>query len=224
MHVHIAISGASPEPITKAFNTISGIDKVYILYSKKYQDTAKKLESFIEEGMAEPNLVMITGFDFQEIVDRIYDIYEKESGKDVKFSINITGGTNLMAAAACSTAFFIGATIYYVQWDPELPVSKQLVEIPAPKTHNVNGLGEMTRKILGYISEEDRKGKAVTNSSISSRFDSTKQATAYHIRRLEHEKLITVERGLEMNGIMDNRQSRIVLTRQGRMISNWMIL
>ena len=50
-------------------------------------------------------------------MNTIYRIYERENGKGVTFSINITGGTNLMAAAACSCAFFIGTTIYYVMDD-----------------------------------------------------------------------------------------------------------
>ena len=44
MHVHIATAGQAVEPVIKAFNAIPGIDKVYILYSKVYGESALELE------------------------------------------------------------------------------------------------------------------------------------------------------------------------------------
>ncbi len=83
----------------------------------KFQESIDKVTESLSNFKVEVIPEYISGFDFQEFVNTIYRIYERENGKGVTFSINITGGTNLMAAAACSCAFFIGATIYYVMDD-----------------------------------------------------------------------------------------------------------
>lgn len=81
----------------------------------------------------------------------------------MRYTMNITGGMNLMAAAACSTAFFMDAVIYCVMYDrekeemgePQDPMEDGVVHIPTPKIPNVNGLGPKTREILEYILDED---------------------------------------------------------------------
>ena len=51
MHVHIATAGQAVEPVIKAFNAISGVDKVYILYSEPFLESARYLESFFGNAM-----------------------------------------------------------------------------------------------------------------------------------------------------------------------------
>ena len=71
----------------------------------------------------------------------------------MRYTMKITGGMNLMAAAACSTAFFMDAEIYCVMYDrekeemdePQGPVEDGVVHILTPKIPNVNGLGPNPR-------------------------------------------------------------------------------
>lgn len=223
MHVHIATMGKVQEPIKKAFNAIPGIDRVYLIGSSKYEESAEELKAFFTSGMASCEIVYVTGFDFQEIVSTIYRIYETERGKNVEFSINITGGTNLMAAAACSCAFFIGAEIYYVNWDPSVSIREQLIHIPTPKTPELSKIKGKTRTILKFILERTEKGCVISNSNISSQFDIDKQNSSYHLKILAGEGLIRIEKGYrKTNGQMDNRRNTIILTEQGRIVANWL--
>ena len=217
MHVHIATAGQAVEPVIKAFNAIPGIDKVYILYSKVYGESALELESFFGKAMVPVVLRPINGFDFQNIVDNIYAIYQAEHGKGVEFSINITGGTNLMAAAACSCAFFVGAKIYYVLRDPEKTAAEQLVQIPTPRTPNLEKIKGKTAAILGFILEKSQRGEDVRSSDIGKAFDVDKQNSSYHLGVLEGEGLI--ERVTDSN---DKRVKLVRLTSQGRLVASWL--
>ena len=217
MHVHIATAGQAVEPVIKAFNAIPGIDKVYILYSKVYGESALELESFFGKAMVPVVLRPINGFDFQNIVDNIYAIYQAEHGKGVEFSINITGGTNLMAAAACSCAFFVGAKIYYVLRDPEKTAAEQLAQIPTPRTPNLERIKGKTAAILGFILEKSQRGEDVRSSDIGKAFDVDKQNSSYHLGVLEGEGLI--ERVTDPN---DRRVKLVRLTSQGRLVASWL--
>lgn len=217
MHIHIATAGQAVEPVIKAFNAIPGIDKVYILYSKVYGESALELESFFGKAMVPVVLRPINGFDFQNIVDNIYAIYQTEHGKGVEFSINITGGTNLMAAAACSCALFVGAKIYYVLRDPEKTAAEQLVQIPTPRAPNLEKIKGKTAAILGFILEKSQRGEEVRSSDIVRAFDVDKQNSSYHLSTLEGEGLI--ERVTDPN---DRRVKLVRLTSQGRLVASWL--
>ena len=222
MHVHIATVGYQPEPVKKAFNAIPGIDKVYLLCGEKFHEKGEELVSFFENGMAKAELVLINGFNFNEIIQNIYRIYHMNKGRKTEFSINITGGTNLMAAAACSSAFFIGAKIYYVSWDDNKSLSEQLVEIPTPHTPNLDSLKPFTKDVLKFIYEEDCNGSIITNSTISNHFGRVKQNISYHVKRLKDEGLITAERGVIEDGKVLNNLVSLNLTDQGRLIASWL--
>lgn len=222
MHVHIASMGKAKEPVIKGLRAIPGIDKVYILASQKYLVEAEEVKGISEAMMMDTEIRCISGFNFQEITENINRIHHENYKPGVKFSINITGGTNLMAAAACSCAFLIGATIYYVQWDESLSVSEQLQEIPMPHSPNLGLIKEKTRDILQYIYEQSSKGP-VSNADIIQLFAIDKQNSGYHLRKLESEGLIKITKGFcTSDGKVDNRRNTIHLTDQGKMVALWM--
>lgn len=219
MHVHIATIGGSPEPVTKAINAISpGIDRIHLLASDRFRSVAEDVADTCRKLQIVPSIENVSGFDFQEIVNAISRIYDEENAKGVTFSINITGGTNLMAAAACSCAFFIGATIYYVHWRPDEPMSEQLEEIPVPNVPNLSSIKGKTRDILVYILRETRAGHQVSNKSVAAEFNAQKQNSGYHLSKLAANGLILMERNPD-----DRRLNDISLTGQGTLIANWLM-
>lgn len=217
MHVHIATVGQAVEPIIKGFNAIPGIDKVYLLYSEPFLESARHLEDFFGNAMVPVELTPIGGFDFQGIVDVIYSVYEREHGKGVEFSINITGGTNLMAAAACSCAFFVGARICYVLRDPERSAAEQLVWIPTPRVPDLGKIKGKSAEILSFILDLTKNGVRITSNDVNQRFNVDKQNSSYHLGILEGEGLITREQDPA-----DKRVKVISLTSQGRLVASWL--
>jgi DNA-binding transcriptional ArsR family regulator len=219
MHIHIAMMGKVTEPVTKAFQAL-GFDKLYLLSGTKFQESVEKVTEALSVFNVEVVPEYISGFDFQEIVNTIYHIYERENGKGVEFSINITGGTNLMAAAACSCAFFIGATIYYVM-DDDKPVKEQVLSIPTPKTPNMAALKPETREILRYILKKVEGGGYATTVELMEEFDKTKQTLNHQIKILRDEGLVENGDIRRADGKIDRRYRSIVLTQQGRLVASW---
>ena len=126
-----------------------------------------------------------------------------------------------MAAASCSCAFFIGATIYYVM-DGKGPVKDQVVPIPTPKTPNMAALKDDTKRILRYILEQTELKRPVTTAGLMEEFDKTKQSLNHQINILRNEGLVENSDGIAPNGKTDRRYRTIVLTRQGRLVASWM--
>ena len=219
MHIHIAPMGESTQPVTKAFQAL-GFDKLYLLSSEKFQKSIEYVTESLSSFNVEVVPIPVSGFLFQEIVDAIYRIYESENGKRVSFSINITGGTNLMAAAACSCAFFIGATIYYVMND-DRPVKEQVKSIPTPKTPNLAALKPETRRILRFILKMVEEGGYATTAELKDEFNKSKQSLNYQINILRNEGLVENGEIIQSNGKVDRRCKSIVLTQQGRLVASW---
>ena len=219
MHIHIAPMGESTQPVTKAFQAL-GFDKLYLLSNEKFQKSIDYVTESLSGFNVEVAPVHVSGFLFQEIVDAIYQIYESENGKGVGFSINITGGTNLMAAAACSCAFFIGATIYYVMNDSR-PVKEQVQSIPTPKTPNLAALKPETRKILRFILKMVEEDGYATTAELKDEFNKSKQSLNYQINILRNEGLVENGEIVLSNGKVDRRCKSIVLTQQGRLVASW---
>lgn len=223
MHIHIASVGSGTENVVTGFNAASSIDKLYLIASNQRKHSAEDLEKRMTSLGIECHTIGVSGFNFQEIVDAIYGIYgENVNTKNVRYTMNITGGTNLMAAAACSTAFFIKAEIYYVMYDREKadrgeeqdPIEKRVIQIPTPKIPNVNGLGPATREILEYILNNDDSD--LTSVDVAEAFGYSRQALKHHTDILKKEGIIKVEKWTR-----NNRLSNISLTQEGRMVAGW---
>ncbi len=223
MHIHIASVGSGTESVISGFNGVAAIDRLYLIGSRQRRHSSEALEKKMKNLGIDCRTVLVSGFDFQEIVDTIYGIYgENADRNDVRYTINITGGTNLMAAAACSTAFFIKAEIYYVMYDRDKaergedqdPIGDRVIRIPTPKIPNVNGLGPATREILEYILDND--GPDLTSVKVADAFGLSRQALKHHTDILKKEEIIEVEKWTR-----NNRLSKIALTQEGRMVAGW---
>lgn len=221
LKVHIATVGSSREPILKVIRCIPGIDVLYLLHTSGglSEESARGIGEWIRGMIPDVRLRMIPLLDFMGIVQVIYDIRDEMEGRDVEFSINITGGTNLIAAAACYSSYYIRAQIYYsVRGEEGDPVESQVIRVEAPKAIDVSRYKELTRDILAYILRMSNENRQVTKTMIASEFGITKQKVGYHTGILEKDSLLKqVE---YMNGDrVDSRRSELVLTPQGVMVA-----
>ena len=224
MHIHIATLGKNTDPVIKGFRGISGIDKAYIIYSSKYQESADEVEDFLEKANIPATMKPIDEYDFSKIMDCIVDINNTETEKGVKkqYSINVTGGTKIMGFAAYSSAYFIGATVYYVkETDDNTPIEKQIMTLMTTKPPKQSKTEKKFRTILNFIQEETSANKVVTSTKICDKFGFTKQQVAYYIKNMREDGMITVSNGIEDNGKMNYSFNSIKLTQQGQMIAKF---
>lgn len=218
MHVHIAISGERTDPVIKGFRLIPGIDKVYLLYSYNYKASADLIMGYLESGGTPAEAVPVHPYDFTEVMDRISEIHAREeaSGPN-KYTMNVTGGTKPMAFAAYSSAYFVGATVYYVQERDDLPLEEQLLTLLTTRAPRNSRSDRKAREILRYVYSETSAGRTVTNSGIAERFGLSKQQVSYYVSNMRGDGLITAERGADEGGRRNFRYNSVRLTQQGVM-------
>ncbi len=216
--------GKNTDPVLKGFRGIPGIDKSYILYSSKYKESADEVEDFLDRANIPAVMRPIDEYDFSKVMDSIVDIdrAEKETGIRKKYSINVTGGTKVMGFAAYSSAYFIGATVYYVkETNEDVPISDQIMTLMTTKPPKQSKTEKKSRAILNFILEETSAGEVVTNTKICERFGFTKQQVAYYIKNMREDGAINVINGIESNGRMNYSFNSIELTQQGHMIAKF---
>jgi len=224
MHVHIAMMGDSKEGVVKGFKAIAGIDKLYIIHGNK-PSICEAVEGVMREIGAlgcKCSDYTISGFDLQEVVDAVCEIYNREYSKGTSFSINITGGTNVMSAGAATGAMITGIPMYYVLFPkegPELPLNEAVRSVPTPKIPNVSALNGSQRKILAYLRDSTTEEEHLSNKAISEGTGISEVMVGRNIAYLESEKLVETER--RKSG--DSRYKVVKLTREGRMVAKWLM-
>jgi len=229
MHIHIAFTGNSIESTLNVIRAVAA-DKVYLMYGSLdadggYRKRAEETRSAVEAMGGKCEIRMVDIMDFLSIVDEIYNVYEENSkGPGDTFSVDITRGTNLMAAAACCTAFFTGAQVYYSHDATKMKYSSLrdlLIEIPSPKIPNIQKMGDETIEILRYIEERSRANSPVINAEIGRRFDISTPTAKYHTDRLEEAGLIERLDPISKAKGGDGRAKPFQITREGRFVLRW---
>ena len=222
MHVHITPVGFSREPIMKVISKISGVDSLFLLHTSNSESrsTAEGIRDTLSSMIPSITLRTIPFSDFMGIVSTIYSIFEETNRGDTAYSVNITGGTNLMAAATCYSSYYIHARIYYSLNSADLPIDRQVIEVNAPAAVDVSGYKDLTKDILRLLLKRREDGVPVTNTDIARAFGINKQKAGYHIRILVDDGLLKkTDYSLE-DGRIDGRRNDLVLTPQGVMIAN----
>jgi CRISPR locus-related DNA-binding protein len=233
MNVHIALIGRTMEPALKGYQYY-GMDKLFLLHTQDteefpFKKTAEEVKRRLADvGFSNVFLVEINPFDMNNIIEAIVRIAENE--KQASIYINITGGTNLMAGAACSATFFIGAKAYYVLDENRLPkgstLEDQILELPTPKVPYARNLQKTQLKILSKLVQYN--GTA-SNRQLHYELKTSPQKLSYNIRELETKGFVTTKRGWEVQKMyrgkpfikVDRRILAVSITNAGRLVTSW---
>jgi|GEM_PF-826829 len=216
--------GLTKGGVIKGYNAIASIDRLYIVHGDKPEICEKVEEVRKELGSlgCECFERKISGFDLQEVVDAVCEIYNKEYSKDTRFSINITGGTNVMSAGAATGAMITGIPMYYVMYPQdgsEIPLDEAIRSVPTPKIPNVNALKEPHRKILAYLRDNSSDGIQIFNKDVSEGTGISDVMVGRQLNYLAKEGLVLLEKGK----LRDRRLQLVSLTREGRMVAKWLM-
>ncbi len=235
MSVHIALMGRTKEPVLEGLwkhgSLMHGeVFKLFILHSRNsetfpFENYARDLaKTLVEAGFPNIELIVIDAFNMYNIIETIHNIAEVEPRREI--FVNITGGTNLMAAAACIAAFIIGARAYYVL-DTRLIDSdtSPILELPLPNIPPLKSLQGHQLEILRYLKLRDGRS---SNVDLRAEIDVSPQVLSYHIKSLEKMRLITtkkgwttkIQRGQDVIQKTDSRALCIELTMAGKLAAN----
>lgn len=214
MSIHIVPHGQTTVHIKRGLQAYGSADSVRLLTSEKFQSVGNELaEELIEFGY-NVEIDLIDAFDLRDVVDTVVSVARENPDQEIY--VNITGGTNLMAGAATASAFFIGATPYYVL-EPqtgEESVDELVKKLPSPTqplTFEIEGLQLNVLQTLGEWAEEGRRG--VILREIGEKLGESSQKISYHISQLEAKGLVETE--------MEGRMKHVYVTDVGRLYLQW---
>jgi hypothetical protein len=224
MEIHIMSIGTNIGHAQTALRKFN-YDKVYFIvgkpvknekrneFLKKYRtsnDNAAGLKKHVEDGGGEAEIVKVPVFNKDSLnllLEEYKKIIEDEVGNNIH--INITGGTNLMGAAALSAAYFNSVSAYYVL-DPNFSDSKEtILNLPIPKIVYTNALTTKQKFVLKKIGEKkhlSRMGELVDKKEIKSI-----QALKPHIDALDKMGLIKINKESKRYEIEPSESGKIII-------------
>jgi hypothetical protein len=212
------------EPVLKGFQHYGGVKKLYLLHSAndpefKFRDLAEEVRRRLRAtGFEHTELRQIDPFDMENIINNIVEIAENDHSH---LYLNITGGTNLMAGAACAASFFVGASAYYVLGRKGTNESR-VIELPVPHIPYNRVLQKSQLAVLACIRDI---GNFATSVAIRDRMGFSPQKLSYHIKELEKKALVVTSRGRMVTSgkhkQVDRRKISVSLTNAGRLVLTW---
>lgn len=214
MSLHIVPHGETTVHIKRGLQAYGSADHVQLLTSEKFQSVGNELAQELTEFGYNVEIDLIDAFDLRDVVDTVVSVARKNPDQEIY--VNITGGTNLMAGAATASAFFIGATPYYVL-EPqtgEESVDDLVKKLPSPTqplNFEIEGLQLDVLETLGGWDEEGRKG--VILREIGEELSESSQKISYHVSQLEEKGLVETE--------MEGRTKHVYVTDVGRLYLQW---
>lgn len=213
MTVHIAPHGRVTAHIKRGLRAHENVDEVYLLPSETFLETARELGDELQEFGYTTSIDTVDAFDLRSVVDTIVSVARAHPDDDCY--INITGGTNLMAGAATSSAFFVGASPYYVlEPQADEPIDELVVPLPAPKQPLTFDLSDAQRAVLEQLGKWDAENRThVIGREIGDELGASAQKVSYHVGELETKGLIETH--------PDGRRKEIELTDVGRLYLRW---
>lgn len=216
--IHICPVGFFPEPILNAVGALP-VDRYYFLYNENEQcleAMARIKSALLSIGQTDNIDVKIDPFDYASVVTTIMRIHHDEvrAHPDAQFYINFTSGTNIVAGACCSVSYFIGATLYYVMREDDVPRSKsEMVRIiKTPRIPDIEKMKPFAKDILLKICEKEY---GIEMQALAHHMQSTPQKINHHINAFIDSGLIIKTK--------DGRNSVFIATEQGKLLSSWII-
>lgn len=214
MSLHIVPHGQTTVHIKRGLQAFGSADKVHLLTSEKFRSVGNELAEELTQFGYAVEVDLIDAFDLRDIVDTVVSIARENPDQDTY--INMTGGTNLMAGAATASAFFIGATPYYVL-EPqtgEESVDDLVMKLPSPTqplTFEIEGLQLDVLRTLGKWDRDGRKG--VILREIGEELNESSQKISYHVSQLQEKGLVETQ--------IDGRTKHVHVTDVGRLYLQW---
>jgi len=166
MVIHIAPIGIDIGHVIQWLKETPPVEKIWIIHSKKSPkinfpqialDLKKKILSFYDDCEIQMK-INEDPFGLDSTMDAIDDIIREEEENDStlqrhEFLINVTGGTNAVAAGSIMAATLAGTTAHYIKSKKMEPgLRKYVVPLPIPAIGMMK-MNQTYHKVLKIISE-----------------------------------------------------------------------
>ena len=209
------------------------IDSVYTLSDSSSEQITAQIISIFPYLKNRINNFNIDIFDYEDVLENILKIHSLRQKEDVKFIINVTGGTKIMSLGAFMGGTLIGAEIQYIKQtlgdEEEFEVLKiQMPKVPIYEMHmlqkliiyilknETNDKSGLTQAKIRKIINKDYIGKKKFNFELKKQV--SPQIMSYHCEILEKNDLL-----IRSHDEKNRRANILTLKRLGSIIANFLI-
>jgi hypothetical protein len=170
MSVLIATVGGTESIVQLGFRMVN-VGKVILVPGKSFEQVMEKSEikqgiprvdpvrkayeltTLLENFGVDVEIYEVNPLNFKECLIRIIELIQAQP-KGTEITVNVTGGTKLLSLAAMNAACMCCCKAFYVL---EKGSGDIKVDLPSPNFGYCNNIGEVTKKILLYLLEEQKK-------------------------------------------------------------------
>jgi len=193
--VHIAMVGETTENVVYGIMKVGG-DELYPIVSETFQESSipilkkeLKVVTVNKDINGRPLTVHpFTNDAFYQIIGLIIDIVKQRKDDDIW--INITGGTNLMSAAAATGAMLTGSKAYYVSGKVG-DSQASIIKLPLMMMSEKVTKNRIRRQIIKELSHSNRP---LANDEISRIIGESKKQISKNAIFLEKRGFLVRER------------------------------
>ncbi len=231
MHIHIATVGTTTSIISDVITGVGGMDRIYLLTSNDAQNFAQAVKS--EFPRMDVRIIITDQYDFMKIINLIYEIkkdVENEFDNDdrilrnIRYSVNITGGRKIMASALAVASIYLRADIYYKKEQLEgMSIDDSIIKVDKLSLFDDSKFSNKNKEkmslIIRYLNRRERDGLMTCAADIKAEFDFKPQTISKQISNLIAEELIQKQVRYKADGSEDNRSYYVKLTPTGAMFA-----
>ena len=196
-NVQVSLVGRQPGGALQGLRVPPPIDHLILLHSddEESRAAARKVKSVAELMLphGEVELLVIDPFGMSDVLAAITAI--PRSHPDTHLTVNLSGGTNIMASAALVACFMLGADAVYIKEHiapSKRPLEDRVHRLPVPRVA-LRDLRAPQTKVLAVLRKRDRGKTEGAVSVLGRELGMPPQLASYHLKRLVRWGLVEME-------------------------------
>lgn len=220
--VHIIPIGEFPEPCLPGLHNGMPCQKVVFLNgfngndcneaNSVYSECEKQVRQAISGIIKDIETIEIEIHNYQSIIQTMLELDNrlKKEGHNPKYYINITSGTNIVAAALTTVAHFINAELYYIldTRKKKYENGEEVVRFPVLQIPDLSDLEKLHKDTFLTICDQ-----SISNTELSHKMNCSKSKLRYYTRSLESWGLI--------QSVIDGKEKYWHITDMGKLAKMW---
>ncbi len=212
-NIQVSIVGEQPGGAIQGLRVPPPFDHLVLLHgdSRSSREAANEAKTVAGKmvPLDEIECALVDPFSMNDVLSHVTIVRKQNPGATI--TVNLSGGTNIMASAALLGCFIIGADAFYIKFkkgEVEGPLEDRLVRLSIPRVQldDVKGSKlEILQVLVGH------KDAALTQGEIAHRLNMSPQLVSIHVKRLAKWRLVTVS--------SEGRTNYLTLTDSGRLFA-----
>ena len=196
-NIQVTLVGRQPGGALQGLRVPPPIDHLILLHSDdaESRSAALKVKSIAEQMLPEGGveMVLIDPFGMTDVLAAITSI--PRARPNARLTVNLSGGTNIMASAALVACFMLGADAVYIKEDKgpgRRSLEERLIRLPVPRV-SLRDLRRPQAKILEVLRKNASRKTEGAVTVVSKQLGMTPQLASYHLKKLASWGLVEFE-------------------------------